>query len=168
TNNNLNEINNHLVEANKIKEEYIGYFFNINSEYIDKMEAFQKSIHRKLIAKQYNDLDSIIKNADLKKERENLFTNFDKIFLKLFPNFVPEFNKLFREEDRIIPANGELLTSDLRIFALIRLGITDNEKIAKFLNYSVNTIYTYKTKIKNKTIVDRDSFDKKIMEIRAI
>jgi len=168
TNNNLREINNHLVEANKIKEEYIGYFFNINSEYIDKIEAFQKTIHRKIVSKQYNDLDNIIRNADLKKERENLFINFDKIFLKLFPNFVTEFNKLFREEDQIIPDKGELLTSDLRIFALIRLGITDNDKIAKFLNYSVNTIYTYKTKIKNRTIVDRENFDQKIMEIRAI
>lgn len=168
TNNNLHEINNHLVEANKIKEEYIGYFFNINSEYIEKIEAFQKSIHRKIVSKQYNDLDNIIKNSDLKKERENLFINFDKIFLKIFPNFVIEFNKLFKEEDQIIPDKGELLTSDLRIFALIRLGITDNDKIAKFLNYSVNTIYTYKTKIKNRTIVDREIFDQKIMEIRAI
>jgi hypothetical protein len=168
TNNSLHEINNHLVEANKIKEEYIGYFFNINSEYIEKIEAFQKTIHRKIVSKQYNDLDNIIKNADLKKERENLFINFDKIFLKIFPNFVTEFNKLFKEEDQIIPDKGELLSSDLRIFALIRLGITDNDKIAKFLNYSVNTIYTYKTKIKNKALVDRENFDQKIMEIRAI
>jgi hypothetical protein len=168
TNNSLREINNHLIEANKIKEEYIGYFFNINSEYIEKIEAFQKNIHRKIVSKQYNDLDNIIKNADLKKERENLFINFDKIFLKIFPNFVADFNKLFKAEDQIIPEKGELLTSDLRIFALIRLGITDNDKIAKFLNYSVNTIYTYKTKIKNKTIVDREFFEQKIMEIRTI
>lgn len=168
TNNNLLIINSNLVEANKIKEEYIGYFFNINSEYIDKIEAFQKSIHRKIISKQYNDLDNIIKNTDLKKERENLFINFDKIFLKIFPNFVTEFNKLFKPEDQLIPEKGELLNNDLRIFALIRLGITDNDKIAKFLNYSVNTIYTYKTKIKNKTIVDRDVFEQKIMEIKAI
>jgi hypothetical protein len=168
TNNSLREINSHLVEANKIKEEYIGYFFNINSEYIDKIEAFQKTLHRKIVAKQFGDLDNIIKNTDLKKERENLFINFDKIFLKIFPNFVTEFNKLFKPEDQIIPEKGELLNADLRIFALIRLGITDNDKIAKFLNYSVNTIYTYKTKIKNRTIVDRDSFEQKIMEIKAI
>jgi tetratricopeptide (TPR) repeat protein len=168
TNKNLLEINTHLVEANKIKEEYIGYFFNINSEYIDKIEAFQKSIHRKIIAKQYGDLDTIIKNSDLKKERENLFINFDKIFLKIFPNFVVEFNKLLKPEDQILPEKGELLNADLRIFALIRLGITDNDKIAKFLNYSVNTIYTYKTKIKNKSIVDRDMFEQKIMEIKAM
>jgi tetratricopeptide (TPR) repeat protein len=167
-NNNLREVNAHLIEANKIKEEYIGYFFNVNSEYIEKIESFQKNLHRKIVAKQYNDLDNIINNTDLKKERENLFINFDKIFLKIFPNFVFEFNKLFGPEDQIMPEKGELLNTDLRIFALIRLGITDNDKIAKFLNYSVNTIYTYKTKIKNKTIVDRDLFEQKIMEIKAI
>ena len=167
-NNNLRKVNTHLIEANKIKEEYIGYFFNVNSEYIEKIESFQKNLHRKIVAKQYNDLDNIINNTDLKKERENLFINFDKIFLKIFPNFVFEFNKLFGPEDQIMPEKGELLNTDLRIFALIRLGITDNDKIAKFLNYSVNTIYTYKTKIKNKTIVDRDLFEQKIMEIKAI
>lgn len=168
TNKNLLEINQRLEEANKIKQEYIGYFFSVNSEYIDKMEEFRKSIHRKIAAKQYSDLDNIIRNSDLKKERENLYLNFDKIFLKIFPGFIDEFNKLFREEDHIIPGNDELLNTDLRIFALIRLGITDNEKISKFLNYSVNTIYTYKTKIKNKAIVDRDTFEQKIMEIKSI
>lgn len=168
TNDNLLKINASLLEANKIKEEYIGYFFNINSEYIDKIEALQKTVARKIVSKQYDDLSFIIKNSDLKKERENLFLNFDKIFLKLFPHFVEEFNALFKKEDRIILRNDELLNSDLRIYALIRLGITDHEKIAKFLNYSVNTIYTYKTKIKNKTIVDKDNFEEKIMEIKAI
>jgi len=167
TNNSLREINQSQREANKIKQEYIGYFFNVNSEYIDKIEAFQKAIHRKIVAKQYSDLDNIIKNSDLKKEREDLFVNFDKIFLKIFPNFIDEFNNLLNPEDRIYLGNDELLNTDLRIFALIRLGITDNEKIAKFLNYSVNTIYTYKTKIKNKAIVDRDLFEEKIMEIKV-
>ncbi|HPR32085.1 MAG TPA: DUF6377 domain-containing protein [Prolixibacteraceae bacterium] len=167
TNNNLREINNNLREANKIKEEYIGYFFNVSSGYIERIEAFQKAIHRKIIAKQFSDLDSIIRSTDLKKERENLYINFDKIFLKIFPNFVDEFNQLFIEEDWIIPGKEELLNTDLRIFALIRLGITDNEKIARFLNYSVNTIYTYKTKIKNKALVGREEFEQKIMSIKS-
>lgn len=168
TNNSLREINRSLQEANKIKQEYIGYFFNVNSNYIEKLEDFKKSIHRKIVTKQYNDIDTIIKSSDLKKEREDLFANFDKIFLKIFPNFITEFNKLFKEEDQITPDKNELLNTDLRIFALIRLGINDTDKISKFLNYSVNTIYTYKTKIKNKSMVDREEFEQKIMEIRSI
>lgn len=166
-NQNLMGTNNKLMESNKIKEEYIGYFFNNNSEFIERIASFQKAIHRKIVARQYEDLDNIIKNSDLKEERENLFRNFDKIFLKLFPNFVSDFNVLFREEDRIVLKGEELLTPDLRIFALMRLGIKDNEKIAKFLDYSVTTIYTYKTKIKSKSLY-RDQFDEKIMEIKAL
>ncbi len=167
TNNNLQEINQKLMEANIIKEEYIGYFFNINSEFIEKLENFQKTILRKIIARQFDDLADIIKSSDLRKERENLYANFDKIFLKLFPRFVDEFNSFFKEEDRIILKKDELLNTDLRIFALMRLGITDSEKIAKFLDFSVNTIYTYKTKIKNKVIANREEFEEKIMEIKA-
>lgn len=167
TNEHLNQMNKSLVEANKIKEEYIGYFFSINSEYIEKIDAWQKNIHRKVVSRQFEDLLSIFKNFELKKERENLYQNFDEIFLKLFPNFVSEFNSLLASEDHVVPKKDELLTPELRIFALMRLGIRDNEKIARFLNYSVNTIYTYKTKIKSKTIY-RDQFDEKLMSIRAV
>lgn len=167
-NDDLQKMNESLLEANKIKEKYIGYFFKINSVYIEKIEELQKAIHRKIVARQFDDLNDIINNSFFKQERENLFINFDKIFLKIFPHFVEEFNMLFREEDRIILQEDELLNTDLRIFALIRLGINDNEQIAKFLNYSVNTIYTYKTKIKNKTIVPRHEFEDRIMAIKAL
>lgn len=163
TNNNLQTMNNNLREVNAIKEEYIGYFFNANSEYIEKMETFQKNVYRKIVSHQYEDLLAILKNNNLKKERENLFHNFDEIFLKLFPLFVEEFNTFFKKEDQVILKNNELLSPELRIFALIRLGITDNEKIARFLNYSVNTIYTYKTKVKNKVQGNREIFEHKII-----
>jgi tetratricopeptide (TPR) repeat protein len=164
----LQEMNHKLEEANIIKEEYIGHFFNMNSEFIEKLELYRKNMQRKIATRQFDDLANIISSTDLKKERENLFLEFDKIFLKLFPRFVDEFNSFFKEEDRIILKHGELLNSDLRIFALMRLGINDIEKIAKFLDYSVNTIYTYRTKIKNKTSIDRESFDDRIMHIKAL
>ena len=97
-----------------------------------------------------------------------MIKHFDRAFLKLFPNFVAEFNELFREEDRIKLQDDELLNTDLRIFALARMGIHENEKIAHILQYSVNTINTYKTKIKNKSIVPNETFEEKIMQIRTI
>jgi tetratricopeptide (TPR) repeat protein len=166
TNASLQEINLRLSESNIIKEEYIGYFFNVNSEFIEKLEAYRKAISRKVTARQFEELATIISPSDLKRERENLYVNFDKIFLKLFPNFIQEFNSFFGEEDQVQLKHGELLNTDLRIFALMRLGITDSEKIAKFLDYSVNTIYTYKTRIKNKVLIDRDRFEELVMEIR--
>lgn len=101
-------------------------------------------------------------------ERENLSHSFDKVFLNLFPNFVNDFNALFDPAHQTCLRNGHLLNTELRIFALIRLGIDENETIAKILNYSVNTIYTYKTKVKNRSFVSNDEFEERIMQIRAV
>lgn len=167
TNKSLQETNHRLEEANTIKEEYIGYYFNINSEYLDKIETFKKSIDTKLIAKKYDDIRFVVNNIDLRKEREALYVSFDKVFLKLFPDFVTRFNSYFDEKDKVILKDGELLNTELRIFALIRMGISDTEKIAKILGYSVNTIYAYKTRIRNKSLLPNDEFDLKIMEIKT-
>jgi tetratricopeptide (TPR) repeat protein len=168
TNDDLTLTNNNLVEANKIKDEYIGYFFNQNSEYIDKLETFQKWVNRKVVAKQYDDLMNIPVNLNAHREREELYSRFDQIFLKMFPDFVNKFNDLLKPGEQIQLKKGELLNTDLRIYALIRLGINDNEKIAQFLNYSVNTIYTYKTKIKSKAQNSNEEFKQKIMEIKSM
>jgi len=90
------------------------------------------------------------------------------VFLKLFPDFIQRFNDLFPEEDQIQLKDHEFLNTDLRIFALIRMGIHENEKIARILEYSVNTINTYKTRIKNKSILPNEEFEQRIMEIRTI
>jgi hypothetical protein len=163
----LHEVNRHLMEANKIKEEYIGYYFNINSEYLVKIAAFKQAIDNKLMAKKFDDIRYVVNNINLKKEREELYISFDKVFLKLFPEFVPTFNSYFKEEDRVVLKDGQLLNTELRIFALIRMGIHDTEKIAKILDYSINTIYNYKARIKGKSLVPNEEFETKIMEIRG-
>jgi tetratricopeptide (TPR) repeat protein len=157
-----------LQEANKIKEEYIGYYFNINSEYLSKIEAFKKSVEMKLMTKKVEDIRFIVNNINPKKEREELYHSFDKVFLKLFPDFVTTFNSYFKEEDRIVLKEGQLLNTELRIFALIRMGIHDTEKIAKILDYSINTIYNYKARVKGKSIIPNEEFERKVMEIHAL
>lgn len=89
-------------------------------------------------ARQFNDLQITHKEFDIKSERENMFSSFDQTFLKLFPNFLTEYNKFFRPEDQVILDEAGNLPPELRIFALIRLGVTENERIAKFLNLSIN------------------------------
>ena len=165
TNQRLKETNDKLIEANKIKEEYIGYYFNINSEYVDKIEKFKSAIDKSLMAKKFDQIKYIISNINLKREREELFLSFDKVFLKLFPCFVQSFNSFFKEEDQIKLPENQLLNTDLRIFALIRMGIHETDKIAKILNYSVNTIYAYKTRVKSKAIIPNDEFEKRVMDI---
>ena len=168
TNTKLQYTNNKLMEANKIKEEYIGYYFNINSEYLDKVEKFKKSLDQYLTAKKYDHLSYIVNSINPRKEREELYRSFDSVFLKLFPAFVQTYNTFFKPEDQVVLTDNQLMSTDLRIFALIRIGISDNDKIAKILGYSVNTIYTYKTRIKNKAIIPNDEFEKRIMEIEPV
>lgn len=168
SNENLEKINYSLQEVNKIKEEYIGHFFNSISDYIEKIEKFKTSISRKVTAKKLDDINDIINNINAHHERERLYSSFDSIFLKIFPGFIEKFNTLFKDEDHFTLGDKQPLTPELRIFALIRLGISENEKIAKILGYSVNTIYTYKTRIRNKSLVPNDEFEKKLMEIKGV
>ena len=167
TNAELARINEKLIEGTRIKEEYIGYFFDVLSGYILKLEKLKRSIDMKLTVKKFDDIGIIINNINIKSERENLFHTFDKIFLKIFPNFVKEFNSLFKEEDQIWPKEHEVLTTDLRIFALIRMGIEDSVTIANILEYTEKTIYVYKMRIKAKALIHGDEFERRIMSIRA-
>ena len=161
----LQAANRQLKEDDKIKNAYIGRSFYTNSEFIAKLEKLYLMIDRKIVARQYDDLRSMMKLSTLNAERENMYEAFDQTFLKIFPDFVQKYNLLFEEKDRKLPPNEHSLTSEMRIFALIRLGITDSERIAKFLNYSVHTVNTYKTRIKNRSIVENEQFENHIMEI---
>jgi hypothetical protein len=164
----LEALNRNLSTANKIKNEYIGYYFNINSIYIDKLESFQKSLDKKLSSKRYEDAQVAIKSLNLENERHQLFHTFDKVFLSLFPDFIARFDALFHTGEKITVADGQLLSTEHRIFALIRMGIHDNDRIAKLLGYSVNTIYSYKNRIKNKSFIANDEFEDHIMAIEAV
>ena len=164
----LEKINDRLIEDTHIKEEYIGYFFNVISGYILKLEKLKRSVERKISIKKYEDVLLSVNEINIKKERETLFYTFDHVFLKIFPNFITIFNSLLKKEDQIWPKDHEVLNTDLRIFALMRLGISDNETIANILEYSVNTIYVYKMRIKAKALVSSDQFDHKIMGIKAV
>jgi tetratricopeptide (TPR) repeat protein len=162
----LSQFNSKLDEANMIKDEYIGYFFNVHSDYIEKIDRLKRSIEKKIRDRRHEEILTILNKLDTNFERENLSHSFDKVFLNLFPNFVEDFNALF-DEDKRIHLPDHLLNNELRIFALIRLGIHENEIIGKILNYSVNTIYTYKTKVKNKSFVPNEEFEDRIMLIKA-
>ncbi len=154
-----------LQEANKIKTEYIGKSFAINADYINKVEKLYRTIDHKISAHQYEDLRRSLKESTLIADRKLMYADFDETFLTLFPDFIMKFNTLFEDKDRKVPENIQSLTTEMRIFALIRLGIADAERIAQFLNYSVNTINTYKTRVKNKSIVTNDEFEERIMKI---
>ncbi|WP_210513917.1 DUF6377 domain-containing protein [Hymenobacter terricola] len=164
----LRQLNSGLNEANKIKEEYIGYYFHNNSQYIDKLETLKKRVEALLSSKQYAGVQKLVDGVNIKTERNELLKGFDTVFLRLFPNFITQFNTLFREEDRIHLPEDQLLTTELRIFALIRLGIDDSEQISRMLGYSINTIYTYKTRVKNRSLLPNEEFETRVQAIQAV
>lgn len=160
----LNRVNNLLLEANKIKEEYIGFFFTQDADIFEKFREFKSRIEASAEEGKLDKVKYLIGTYDLKKEKEKLLRNFDEAFIKLFPNFIKEFNSLLRPEEQIKIKKGKILNKELRIFALIRLGITHNEIIAQILGYSVNSIYAYKTKLRSKSWLDKKEFDRKLFE----
>ena len=155
----LHSSNSLLQENNDIKEQYIGQFFNICSGYIDKIGDYQNVLYRLAVNKHYDELVKKLRSTTLiDSETEALYHHFDTIFLNLFPTFVADLNALLREEERIVLKQDTLLNKELRIYALLRLGITDSEKIANFLRCSTSTIYNYRTKMRNRAI-DKDTFE---------
>lgn len=166
TNSQLSVVNHELTDANRVKEEYVGRFMRLCSIYINKIEDLRKRVHKKLKTRQYDELYEMTRPQDFKeKELEEFYTNFDSAFLHLFPHFLDSFNALLRPEERIEQPKKDQLSTPIRIFALIRLGITDSSKIAEFLHYSVNTIYNYRAHIKKGAINDKDSFEENVRKI---
>ena len=155
----LQEVNDQLRESNYVKEEYIGYVFNICSTYISKLEEFRKNINRKLKVGQIEDVKAMTdSSATASNELKEFYQNFDTIFLHLYPDFVGDFNALLLPEERIELKEGELLNTELRIHALIRLGITDSVKIADFLHCSAQTVYNNRLRTRNKSIISKEDF----------
>ena len=165
----LSAVNDELSEANRVKEEYIGRFMSLCSQYIDKLDNYRKMVNRKMKNKELDDLFQMSRSTELKeRELEELYENFDSVFLHLFPNFVNDFNTLLQPDMQIHPKQESRLTTDLRIFALIRLGIEDSSKIAEFLHYSVNTIYNYRARIKNGAVAHRELFEQQVKHLGAL
>jgi hypothetical protein len=166
TNEQFAVLNSKLKEANSVKDEYIGRFLSLCAQYVDKLDNYRKMVNKKMKNKELDELFRISKSTELKEQEiEELNQNFDSVFLHLFPNFIDDFNALLVPEAQIHPKEENRLTTDLRIFALIRLGIEDSSKIAEFLHYSVNTVYNYRARIKNGAVGNRETFERQVEEL---
>ena len=154
-----------LSEVDKIKEHYIGNFLNLYSEYITKLDVYRKLVSKYVNANQMNALLKLSKSKQLIDEELQIFNkNFDSSFLHIHPNFVNDVNSLLKPEKQIVLTDQTILNTELRILALIKLGITNSSRIAKILRYSVNTIYNYRASI-NKSAIDKENFEKMIKSV---
>lgn len=162
----LKEANHSIAENSYLKEEYIGRYMDQCSVYLEKMDNYRRSLGKIAATGNVEELYKNIKSSKfIEGELKEFYTNFDNTFLQLFPTFVEDFNTLLAEGEQITLKSGERMNTELRIFALIRLGITDSVKIAQFLRYSVTTIYNYRTKMRNKAAGERDQLEQEVLKI---
>lgn len=165
-NDDLQTANNNLKTMDKLKEDYIGVYLSRCREYLEDIEKYRKSVLKLAKNRQQDELMKLLKDDSFfSDEQLRFYKDFDEAFLELHPKFVEGFNDLLPEEERIVPKKGEKLSTELRIFALIRMGMTDTAQIAHFLNYSMPTIYNYRSRIKNKSKYNKDEFEEKLMQL---
>ena len=166
SNENLNITNAELLKSDIIKEKYVATFLNLYSDYINKLDIYRKLVKKYVALNRTAELQKLTESKQVIDDEMKLFQkNFDESFLHIYPNFITKFNQLLCDDKRIEVKKGELLNTELRIYALIRLGITNSEQIAKILRYSVSTIYNYRVKMKNNAKKDRDIFEEQVKQI---
>ncbi len=162
----MRSLNAALSESNRTKDAYIVQYLSLCSYYIECVERYRNSLRATARNKGVNELMYQLNSATtVDRELKEFYTGFDSTFLKLFPDFVERFNELLVPEKRLERRPGEMLGTELRVFALIRLGITDSEKIAVFLRRSVSTVYNYRVKMRNASRFPRKDFDGMVAEI---
>ena len=148
-----------LSRINRSKEKYIADVFAICSDYINKIDEFRKKVNRLIVAGKLPELREMTKNPELSHtELKELYANFDRIFLQIYPDFVKDFNTLLKPDEQIVLKRGEILNTELRIYALVRLGLNDSVKISRFLHCSVQTVYNTRQSIRNKAIIPKEDF----------
>ena len=168
TNERLNRANEQLLDTNRKREGLAKLYIDLCAKYIDKMAKFQVMVQRKIKANQINELMSYVSSSRLNYEDADTFMKrFDEAFLNLYPSFVTEFNALLKEDEQVITKNPHSLTTELRIFALIRLGVKESSEIAALLYYTPRTIYNYRSAFKNKAL-DRESFEERVCMLCTI
>lgn len=165
---NLKEMRKKSNEANLLKDTFISQFLNLCSIYMEKLEEFNRIAGRKIKANQVDDLYMMIKSGKMLDEQKVLFCDiFDDAFTRIYPTFVEDVNKLLLPDKRITLPEGVKLNTELRILAFMRLGLDDTTQIARFMGLSLNTIYTYKNKLKSRS-VNRDEFESSVMKIAQL
>lgn len=170
TNSKVSDANMKLAQANQIQGEYIAKYLKLCSQYIGKIDDYRRMLLKKASGTDTpKEIVQLLKSKDIvDEELKSFYVDFDKAFLDLYPDFVEQFNNLLQENERIELKPGELLNTEIRIFALIRLGINESSQIAEFLRYSVTTIYNYRTKMRNKAKGVRDDFEKEVLRIDSV
>ncbi len=161
----LSEANRSLEESSKIKEQYLGYLFNLCADYIGSLERYRLQLAQRVKSGRVKDIDALLSQPQGAEHLQSFFHKFDSIFLDIFPDFIDKLNGLLDDGYKLEPRPGELLSPELRIYALVRLGINDSTQIAAFLHYSPQTVYNYRFRVRSHSRIPRDKFPQAVMEL---
>lgn len=155
-----------LAKTDKIKEDYIAFYLDKCRGYLGTLQKYRRDLLKLAKGKQHEELLKRLNSSDLiDEEQQRFYHDFDESFLNIHPNFVTRFNELLEDDKRITTKRGELMTTELRIFALIRLGVSDTGAIAHFLNYSTATVYNYRSRVRNHSKYSKEEFERRVMEL---
>jgi len=166
-NSELQRLNVNLKESNDIKQEYVGQFMQLCTTYISEFDMYRKRLHKASLQTKLSEFQRMLSSDEqVDMIAKNFYTMFDQSFIKLFPNFVSRVNELFPKGDELVLKSDGKFNTELRILSLIRLGITDSEKMANFLRCSITTIYTYRSKMKNRAL-QPEQFEANVMKIEV-
>ncbi|MCK5781839.1 MAG: hypothetical protein KAH10_04580 [Flavobacteriales bacterium] len=169
TNKRVSSDNITLESLNNVKQEYIAHYIKLSSSYIEKIDVYRKMLYKKASNDKKETLLKLLRSNDfVNEELKSFYKDFDRTFLDLYPNFVRDMNTLLKEDERIVLKADELMNVELRIYALIRLGISESAQIAKILRYSVTTIYNYRTKMRNSSKYSKSIFKEKVAIIGTL
>lgn len=161
----LSEANVTLEESAKVKERYLGYLFNLCSDYIGSLDRYRLSLLQRVKAGKMKDITEILAAPQGNEHLQSFFKQFDQIFLDMFPDFIEKLNALLTPDYSLTPKPGELLSPELRIYALVRLGISDSTQIAAFLHYSPQTVYNYRFRVRSHSSLSKEEFDAAVREL---
>lgn len=161
----LSDVVGQLRESNYIKEETMGMAFTLCSNYISQMDDQRKTFARMLKTNQHDLLRRQLEKSLTSAQLKEFFRHFDQLFLNIYPDFIDDFNALLRPDERILPKEGDLLNTELRIYALVRLGINDSVKIADFLHCSPQTVYNYRLRVRNKSDIPNSQFAEAVQRL---
>ena len=161
----LSEANHRLQESSKVKEQYLGYLFNLCADYIGSLDKYRLQLSQRIKAGKIKDIDAILATPQGPEHLQSFFQKFDSIFLDIFPDFISRFNALMQPGYELEPRPGELLSPELRIYALVRLGITDSSQIAAFLHYSPQTVYNYRFRVRSHARIPREDFPRAVRSL---
>ena len=153
-------------ESDYVKEEYIGAVFQLCSTYIERMDSFRKTINRRLKTRMYDEACAMTDTpAEVQAVVKEFYASFDAIFLNIYPSFIDDFNALLKPDEQIVPKEGQLLNTELRIYALVCMGITDSLRISHILHCSPQTVYNNRNRLRNKAIISSHDFDDAVRQI---